>query len=119
MSPPQKFAGTSFTKIPEASAGMPKLIADYSTPSVATFHEWFYSQEHHPPERWPDTYDRFSLETLPACVRMALEQPNDLLLKPARIRQLTRIMLALGWHPRHIAGLIHSKYAQAIWLDAI
>ena len=43
---------------------------------------------------------------------MVLEQPNDLLLKPARIRQLTRIMLALGWHPRHIAGLIHSKYAR-------
>ena len=36
--------------------------------------------------------------------------PNDLLLRPAFIRRLVRVMLALGWHPRHIAGLICSKY---------
>jgi hypothetical protein len=52
------------------------------------------------------------LEILPACARVALEQPNDLLLRPAHIRLLVRVMLALGWHPRHIAGLISSKYGR-------
>ena len=107
-----KLAKTSNTKIPDASANMAALIADYEASKLATFHDSFYSQEQHPAELWCETYDRFPLDTLPACARMVLEQPNDLLLKPARIRQLTRIMLALGWHPRHIAGLIHSKYAR-------
>ena len=70
----------------------------------------FYSQEQHPAELWPETYDRQPLEILPACARVALETPNDLLLRPAFIRRLVRVMLALGWHPRHIAGLICSKY---------
>jgi hypothetical protein len=105
-------AENSCAKIPDASENMAGLIADYSASNVAKFHNWFYSQEQHEPDRWNETYDRFSLEALPACARMILEQPNDLLLRPARIRQLVRVMLALGWHPRHIAGLIHSKYAR-------
>jgi hypothetical protein len=52
------------------------------------------------------------LEILPLCVRIILEKPNDLLLRPAHIRRLVRVLLALGWHPRHIAGLIASKYAR-------
>jgi len=52
------------------------------------------------------------LEILPACARVILEQPNDLLLRPASIRRLVRVLLALGWHPRHVAGLITSKYAR-------
>ncbi|MBI2435849.1 MAG: hypothetical protein HYV26_23585, partial [Candidatus Hydrogenedentes bacterium] len=30
--------------------------------------------------------------------------------QPAGIAQVVRGLLALGWHPRHIAGLIRSKY---------
>jgi hypothetical protein len=26
------------------------------------------------------------------------------------VQRVVRVMLALGWHPRHIAGLIRSKY---------
>jgi hypothetical protein len=43
-------------------------------------------------------------------VRHVLEFPNDLLLKPAGIQLVTRWLLAQGWHPRHIAGLIRSKF---------
>jgi hypothetical protein len=89
-----------------------RLLADYSASHLAEFHDGFYAQEQHFPTAWNETYDRFPLETLPACARMALEQHNDLLLQPGRIRQLVRVMLSLGWHPRHIAGLIHSKYAR-------
>ena len=98
------------TKIPDATDGTGKLLTDYWNSKLASFHMSFYSQEQHPAELWPETYDRLSLEILPACARIALETPNDLLLRPAYIRRLVRVMLALGWHPRHIAGLICSKY---------
>ena len=98
------------TKIPDATYGTGKLLTDYWKSKLAQFHESFYSQEQHPAELWPETYDRLPLEILPACVRVALETPNDLLLRPAYIRRLVHVMLALGWHPRHIAGLICSKY---------
>ena len=97
-------------KIPDGTRGTGKLLQDYSKSKLADFHAFFYSQEQHPAELWPETYDRQPLEILPACVRVALETPNDLLLRPAYIRRLVRVMLALGWHPRHIAGLICSKY---------
>jgi len=100
------------TKIPDASYGTGKLLMGYWYSKLAELHAFFYSQEQHPAERWPETYDRLALEILPACVRVALEQPNDLLLRPACIRQLVRVMLAFGWHPRHIAGLICSKYCR-------
>jgi len=108
----QDWAQHSRTNIPDAGPSMQKLIADYENSKVAKFHDWFYSQDPHPPERWPETYDQTPLEMLPACVRIVLEQPNDLLLRPASIRRLVRVMLALGWHPRHIAGLITSKFAR-------
>ena len=108
----QELAHQTDTRIPDAGTGMKRVIDDYEGSNVARFHQWFYSQEAHPPERWPESYDQLPLEVLPGCVRLILEQPNDLLLRPASIRRLVRVMLALGWHPRHIAGLITSKYAR-------
>jgi len=105
-----KLAAHGSTTIPNATVGTGKLLEGYRNSKLADFHASFYSQEQHPAEVWPDTYDRQPLEILPACVRVALETPNDLLLRPAFIRRLVRVMLALGWHPRHIAGLICSKY---------
>ena len=105
-----ELAAHANTTIPDATRGTGKVLDDYKRSKLAKFHEWFYSQEQHPAELWPETYDRQPLEILPACARVALEMPNDLLLRPAFIRRLVRVMLALGWHPRHIAGLICSKY---------
>jgi hypothetical protein len=105
-----ELAGHSSTKIPNGTSGMGELLRDYKKSKLAEFHAFFYSQEQHPAELWPETYDREPLEILPACARIALEQPNDLLLRPSFIRRIVRVMLALGWHPRHIGGLICSKY---------
>jgi hypothetical protein len=105
-----ELARRASTKIPDATCGTGKLLSDYQGSNLAKFHAGFYSQEQHPAELWPETYDKTPLEILPACARIALHQPNDLLLRPAYIRRLVRVMLALGWHPRHIAGLICSKY---------
>jgi hypothetical protein len=105
-----ELAEHSSTRIPDATRGTGQLLEDYRKSKLIKFHALFYSQEQHPAELWPDTYDRQPLQILPACARLALETPNDLLLRPACIRRLVRVMLALGWHPRHIAGLICSKY---------
>ncbi len=97
-------------KIPDQSKAMENLVQTYKRSPLAQFHHWYFSQEHHPPETWPENYDRTPLEALPACARYILEHPNDLLLKPSGIERIVRVMLALGWHPRHIAGLIRSRF---------
>jgi hypothetical protein len=107
-----QLAARASTRIPDATHGTGELLHDYEKSRLAKFHTKFYSQEQHPAKLWPETYDRQPLEILPACVRIALEAPNDLLLRPAYIRRLVHVMLALGWHPRHIAGLIYSKYGR-------
>lgn len=118
-----ELAARASVKIPEFSEAMGNLVAEYEESALAKFHAWFYSVEHHPPEQWLDTYDRTPMNILPACVRTILVNPNDLLLRPGEMRMVTRVMLALGWHPRHIAGLIRSKFERdygwgSQWFDA-
>jgi hypothetical protein len=113
-----RLAALASTRIPDQTAGMRNLIAAYRRSPLAKFHGWFHSQEHEPPARWPETYDRTPLDPLPACARHILQYPNDLLLRPANIERIVRVMLALGWHPRHIAGLIRSKFERDhAWRD--
>ncbi len=105
-----QLAETACVDIPDASLPMERLIHAYQGSHLAQFHAEFYSQEHDAPARWPETYDLTPLEALPPCARMILDRPNDLLLRPACAQRIVRVMLALGWHPRHIGGLIRSKY---------
>jgi hypothetical protein len=105
----QLAAGAS-TSIPEASAGTRLLIEAYLDSPLAQFHEWFYSQTPHPRDFWSSTYDHTPMDVLPPCVSRIFTHPNDLLLRPGCAERVVRVMLALGWHPRHIAGLIRSKY---------
>lgn len=106
----RELARRTSVRIPDQSVGMENLIAAYARSSLARFHEWFYAAEHDSPETWPNTYDRAPLDSLPPCVRIVLEEPNDRLLKPAGIQHVVRVLCAQGWHPRHIAGVIRSKY---------
>lgn len=97
-------------RIPLQEPGTKRLLEQYLASRLRRFHQFYYSTQHDPPERWPETYDRTPLTALPHCARHLLEHPNDLLLKPAGMQMITRVMLAQGWHPRHIAGLIRSKF---------
>lgn len=97
-------------KIPLQEEGTARLLAEYMGSPLRKFHQKFYSVNHHPKHAWAETYDAMPLESLAPCVRALLEQPNDRLLKPAGIQLVTRALLAEGWHPRHIAGLIRSKF---------
>lgn len=97
-------------RIPEQGEGTTRLLDDYLKSRLRRFHEFFYAARHDPKERWAETYDRTPLDASPSCVRHILENPNDLLLKPAGMQLVTRYLLSEGWHPRHVAGLIRSKF---------
>ena len=96
--------------VPECSTGMEQLISSYVASPLARFHRDFYSTGPDPPDTWPETYDRTDLGALPPCARFILEHPNDPLIKPSGMRRIVAVFLSLGWHPRHIAGLIQSKF---------
>jgi len=96
--------------IPDQTEGTARLLQDYLTSHLRQFHERFYSDQHDAKERWHETYDRTPDAVFPACARHIVAWPNDLLLKPAGMQMITRCLLAAGWHPRHIAGFIRSKF---------
>lgn len=96
--------------IPDFSRQMSALIRGYEISQLAEFHQAFYRLEHYVPQRWPVTYDQIRLDEFPSCVSQPLVDPNDLLLKPVMIQHLVRALMARDWQPRHIAGLVRSKY---------
>ena len=98
------------TDIPDATSGTGELIREYETSALRGFHDFFYSRHHDPVASWPHTYDHTPLQNLPEGVRDALLFPNDLLLRPTSIRAVTETLVSRGWHPRHVAGLIRSKF---------
>jgi hypothetical protein len=105
------YARAITTEIPEVSAGMGKLLEDYRSSDLAQFHRDFDSVEHDEPEDWWKTYDRFELEKVPPCVAHPLSHPNPLLLQPTVLQLLVRVLTGKQWwHPKHVAGLIRSKY---------
>jgi len=97
-------------KIPLQEEGTERMLAAYLASPLRKFHADFYSVAHFPKDVWAETYDATPLDSLSPCVSILLEDPNDRLLKPAGMQLLTRVLLAKGWHPRHIAGLIRSKF---------
>lgn len=98
------------TRIPDRTDETETLVNAYEGSRLRHFHDWFYKEEHDQYQLWPETYDRTPIHLLPPCAQRILTCPNDLLLKPTAIQLIVRIMLSWGWHPRHIAGLIRSKY---------
>ncbi len=99
-------------ELPLATRGIGNLLEAYHASPLAAFHREFHAVRAHAPEHWPQTYDRFDLSRLVPCVRVAFEHPNDLLLKPEFLQHVTRFLISEGWHPTHIAGLVHSRYAR-------
>lgn len=104
------FARHVETKIPENSQGVKRLIKSYRSSALFRFHRHFDAAEHDDSRDWCRTYDRFDPAVLPPCVANSLYHPNDNLLKPTNLHALTRVLLGMGWHPKHIAGLVRSKW---------
>jgi hypothetical protein len=85
-------------------------VEDYWRSRLARFHAEFAAGPEVPRGDWPYTYDSLDLLTLPACVRLALTNPNPALLVPVHLRSVALALWGLGWHPRSVAGLIRSRY---------
>jgi hypothetical protein len=98
--------------IPNVEPGLLRLIREYEASGLAPWHREYDRVRPHEPEEWPDTYDRLDLGALPPCAAACLAHPNDLLLRPAHIQLLVRVLLARGWHAGHVAGLVWSRYAR-------
>lgn len=104
-----EYARSSDTTIPVATAGVERLINSYKRSQLYKFHKYFDSAKHDDHRIWHRTYDRFDTSKLPPCVAHCLNEPNPHILKPTNLQTLTRVLLKLGWHPKHIAGLVRSK----------
>lgn len=98
------------TRIPRQEEGTANMLEAYLASDLRRFHLDYYAAQHDPQEIWQLTYDRTPLDTLPHEVSDFLAWPNDRLLKPSCIQLVTRTLVEEGWHPRHIAGLIRSKF---------
>jgi hypothetical protein len=97
-------------EIPDQSEGMLSLIAAYSRSALADFHKRFYSVTELEAHRSVARKIASVYGALPHCVRWILDNPNDWLLKPTALQHVVRVLTALEWRPREIAGLIRSRY---------
>jgi hypothetical protein len=76
-----------------------------------TYHQHYFQEEPHPPSLWPDSYDQIDPRQFPACISIFLRPEGNFpgWQQESGILHFTRGLLGMGWHPRHIAGLIWSK----------
>ena len=102
-----EFAASCCATLPNTADGVLRLIDDYLDSSLARFHREFYAAEGAAGFTEPERLVRSSL---PRCVASCLETPNDLLLRPEYLQNLTRFLLSRDWRPRSIAGLVQSFY---------
>lgn len=93
--------------IPLQEAGTARLLDEYLSSGLRLFHEDYYSLP------LLAEVDAPIPDVMPPCGADLLQWPNDRLLKPAGIQLVTRLLLAHGWHPRRIAGLIRSRFENA------
>ncbi len=117
-----QLAERTSAQIPDQTEGSANLLNHYMNSPLRRFHDYFYAETHEPPSRWTLSYDRTRLDELPEAARNALLFPNDLLLRPCNMRNVTEALMKKGWHPRHIAGLIRSKFERDYgwgnqWID--
>ena len=104
------WAGETAAFIPDQADAFAVLMDAYRRSVLYDFHRAFDAVPQDAPEDWPRGYDRLDLKTVPPCVALPLDRPNPLTLQPTHLRNLVRVLMAMGWHPKHIAGLAISKY---------
>jgi hypothetical protein len=102
----RRSARRTSTALPIVADGVRRLVIEYESSRLAAFHRTFYGTGGRGESRAP----RVDLETLLPCVAVALNSPNDLLLKPEHLQHLTRALLTCGWTARQIAELVCEYY---------
>lgn len=111
------YAAGASSKIPDASQGWGNVIDDYLSSPLYVFHREFDAAEHEPPWKWPETYWRLDLASLPPCAANAIRNANPALAMPTCIQTVCRVLYSYGWHPKHIGGLIRSYYERNLNWD--
>ncbi|MFN8610719.1 MAG: hypothetical protein U0931_24475 [Vulcanimicrobiota bacterium] len=87
--------------------------AAYQASSLAAFHQHYFQQAPHPVERWAISYESIDPEQLPDCLSPFLRPDHPGWRQDQGLTHFTRGLLALGWHPRHIAGVMASRFRLA------
>lgn len=105
-----KLAENMGAAIPDSTSCSGRLLEEYRSSPLHQVHLNYYSGWHDEPRDWGSLYDRLNLSLFPPCIARPLSYPNDALLKPPNIQNVTRVLISQGWHPRSVAGLIRSKY---------
>lgn len=112
-----KYAGQCCGLIPAAAEGWGRLISDYRRSSLFSFHREFDSVPHHPRRLWKSTYLALDLSRLPPCVAHPIRNANWSLLSPTNLQNICRVLLAEGWLPSHIGGLLRAHYEEDLNWD--
>jgi hypothetical protein len=99
------------TTLPSVDAGVSSLAREYRRSPLRAFHEAFLA-EPVDLERAREDRRRIDAMGLPRCVAACLAAPNDLLLRPEHMQNLTRLLLTRGWTARRIASLIQVVYEE-------
>lgn len=117
-----RVARTASVALPDASPGVSRVLDSYRRSRLASFHRAFWMAE---PGGHDDGSRPVLPSPLPACVTRAFRTPNDLLLQPAVIQHVTRVLMAEGLSPRDTAALIQARYDEDhgwgcrwTWMDA-
>jgi len=92
--------------LPDVTAGLDRLCANYAASPLAAFHAAFHAGRRAGGGRVRPLDPR----ALPPCLAASLERPNDLLLKPEHVQHLVRGLLARGWAAAEIAALVRAGY---------
>jgi hypothetical protein len=111
-----RLAARCRTRIPVVTGGVTRLLEAYEASTLAAFHRAYHAIPASSPDEFPAPRVEALIETLPPCAAEVLRYPNDLLLRPAELQHLVRLLLSKGWPSREIAGLVHARYrADAGW----
>lgn len=102
----RRIAAQGDAAIPDVGAGVARLMEEYHGSPLAAFHGGYFAAC-----LAPDPAPALSLDALPPCVSWPLREPNDRLLQPAFLQQLTRSLVAAGWHAADIARVVFGAYA--------
>lgn len=100
------------SKTSHPPAPIERWLESYRRSRLYQFHRHFYSQEPYPESRWQETYATIPARAFPDCVARLLQEGGCLLHHWESIQLLLRSLLLMGWHPRHLSGVLLSLWAR-------
>ncbi|MBS2035155.1 hypothetical protein JST97_09200 [bacterium] len=82
------------------------LQEGYESSGLFQFHRHYFAQDPHTPEHWAQTYGLIVASAFPHCIAPFLQDDYKGWQEDAGLRHFIRGLLSLGWHPRHVAGVM-------------